>query len=314
MNVVALAGGVGAGKLLRGLVRVTAPAGLTAVVNTADDLTIHGLHVSPDLDSVTYWLAGVADRDRGWGRAGETFRALEELRRIGGQAWFALGDLDLATHLARTQWLRDGLTLTEATARLVRSFGVEVAVLPMSDDPVRTWIETTDERGAGRWFPFQEWWVVHGGAPDVKAIRFRGAEGAAPAPGVLDAIAGADAVLICPSNPAVSIGPILAVPGVADALRARRETVVGISPIVAGAPLRGMADRVMPAAGQEVSAAGAALAYRGLLGAWVLDVRDAALVERVEREAGARTAAVDTIMVDDDAAERLARDALEALG
>lgn len=310
MNVVALAGGVGAGKLLRGLVRVTGPAGLTAVVNTGDDLTIHGLHVSPDLDSVMYWLAGVADRERGWGRAGESFRTLEELRRMGGQAWFALGDLDLATHLARTQWLRQGLTLTDATERLTRSFGVGATLLPMSDDPVETWIETTDEHGTARSFTFQEWWVARGGRPDVKAITFRGVERAAPAPGVLDAIAGADAVVICPSNPVVSIGPILAVPSIADALRVRRETVVGISPIVAGAPLRGMADRLMPAAGQEVSAAGAALAYRGVLGAWVLDVRDAALARRVERETGARTAAVDTIMVDDHAAERLSRDAL----
>lgn len=310
MNVVALAGGVGAGKLLRGLVRVTGPAGVTAVVNTGDDLTIHGLHVSPDLDSVMYWLAGVADRDRGWGRAGDTFRTLEEVRRIGGEAWFALGDLDLATHLVRTHWLREGLTLSEATARLARSFGVEARLVPMSDDAVRTWIEAADERGVARSFSFQEWWVALGGRPEVKGIAFRGAERAAPAPGVLEAIAAADAVVICPSNPVVSIGPILAVPGIADALRARRETVVGISPIVAGAPLRGMADRLMPAAGQEVSAAGAALAYRGLLGGWVVDVRDAGLLERVKHETGARTTAVDTIMVDDDAAERLARDAL----
>lgn len=306
----ALAGGVGAGKLLRGLVRVTGPHALTAVVNTGDDLSIHGLHVSPDLDSVMYWLAGVADRERGWGRAGETFRTLEELRGIGGQAWFALGDLDLATHLARTHWLRDGLSLTEATARLTKGFGVDVALLPMSDDPVQTWIEAADEEGGRRWLSFQEWWVGHRGRPEVKGIEFRGAARARPAPGVLEAIAAAEAVVICPSNPVVSIGPILAVPGIADALRARRRTVVGISPIVAGAPLRGMADRLMPAAGLEVSAAGAALAYRSVLGAWVLDLRDAGLAERVEREIGARTAAVDTIMVDDDAAERLARDAL----
>lgn len=311
MKVVALAGGVGAGKFLRGLVRVVPPGDVTAVVNTADDMTLHGLRICPDLDSVVYWLAGLADRDRGWGRAGESFRALEEVRRLGGPAWFGLGDLDLGTHLARTGWLAEGGTLSEVTARLTAALGVETQVVPMSDDPVATWIDSVDEDGAVRSDPFQTYWVGRGARDQVKAVRFELADRARPAPGVLEAIGAADALLFCPSNPVVSLAPILAVPGIRDAVATRHDRAAGVSPIVGGAPVAGMADRLMPAAGLEVTALGAASAYRGLLRGWVVDERDADLAARIEEDLGMRVSVTDTIMADDRAAERVARAALE---
>jgi LPPG:FO 2-phospho-L-lactate transferase len=312
MRVTALAGGVGAGKFLRGLVRVVPPEDVTVVVNTADDLRVHGLHVSPDLDSVTYWLAGVADRDRGWGRAGETFRATEELRRLGAPgAWFALGDLDLATHLLRTELLAQGLPLSVATARVARAFGVRARVLPVTDDPLATRLEVADEEGGRLDLHFQEYWVQRGARDEVKAVRYEGVEAARPAPGVLEAIAGADALLLCPSNPVASVGPALAVPGVREAVAARRDRTAGVSPIVAGAPLRGMADRLLPAVGVEVSAAGVAGHYRELVSGWVMDRADAALAPRVEA-LGLRVVVTDTVMRDDGDAERVARAALEA--
>jgi LPPG:FO 2-phospho-L-lactate transferase len=311
VKVVALSGGVGAGKFLRGLVRAVPAQDVTAVVNTADDITLHGLRICPDLDSVTYWLAGVADRGRGWGRHGESFRTLEEVRRLGGPAWFGLGDLDLGTHLVRTGWLAQGAALSEVTARLASAFGVDVRVLPMSDDPVATWIDSVDGEGRGRSDPFQTYWVGRGARDEVKAVRFEGADRAHPAPGVLDAIGEADAVLFCPSNPVVSVAPILAVPGVREAVAARRERAAGVSPIVGGAPVAGMADRLMPAVGLEVSSPGAASAYRGLVAGWVIDERDAGLAPRIEDELGMRVAVTDTIMADDAAAERVARTALD---
>jgi len=315
MKVVALAGGVGAGKFLRGLVRAVAAEDVTVVVNTGDDLTVHGLHVSPDVDSVTYWLGGVADRERGWGRAGETFRATEELRAFGAEgAWFGLGDLDLGTHLHRTALLAAGRTLTEATAAVAARFGVTARLLPMSDDRVTTRIDAVDGRGRTLDLHLQEYWVLRGARDEVKAVRFEGAGQARPAPGVLESIEAADAVLVCPSNPIVSIDPILAVPGVRDTVAARRDVVVGVSPIVGGAPLRGMADRLLPVAGVEVSAAGVAEHYAGLLGGWVIDEVDASLAGRA-RATGARVAVTGTIMTDDRAAEALARAALRlALG
>jgi LPPG:FO 2-phospho-L-lactate transferase len=311
VKVAALAGGVGAGKFLRGLVRVVPARDVTVVVNTGDDIDLYGLRICPDLDSVTYWLAGAADRERGWGRADESFRALEEMRRLGGPAWFGLGDLDLAVHLLRRHWLEEGATLTDATERARRGFGIDAALLPMSDAPVRTWIETVSGDGVGNEEPFQTWWVAHGGRGEVKGVRFEGAHDAVPAPGVLEAIAEADAVLLCPSNPVVSLGPILALPAIRGAVTVRRDHVVGISPIVAGAPLRGMADRLMSAAGLEVSAHGAARAYRGLLGGWVLDHLDAGLAAAIREDLGCRVTATDTIMTDDRAAARLARVALD---
>jgi LPPG:FO 2-phospho-L-lactate transferase len=310
MKVVALAGGIGGGKFLRGLVRAVAPTDVTAVVNTGDDIVMHGVAISPDLDSVTYWLGGVFDRERGWGRRDESFRATEELRRFDAdEAWFGLGDLDLATHLYRTRLLTEGATLSEVTARIAARFGIAARIVPMSDDVVTTRIDAVSF-GAELDLHFQEYWVQRRAADDVKDVRFRGAEAARPAPGVLEAIESADAVVIAPSNPVVSISPILAVPGIREAVAARRDRVVGVSGILGGAPLTGMADRLMPAVGLEVSAAGAASAYEGLLSAWVIDERDRDLAPRIQREQGVRVTVTDSVMHDDAAAEALARVAL----
>ena len=308
-----MAGGIGAGKFLRGLVRVVDPRRVTVVVNTGDDIELHGMHVSPDLDSVMYWLGGVMDRERGWGRAGETFRATEEMARLGAEgAWFGLGDLDLATHLIRTTALRAGSGLAAATADLCRRFGIASRILPMTEDAVTTRVRV--RAGGGDTFDlhFQDYWVRRGAQDDVVAVSYEGAAAASPAEGVLDAIAAADVVVLCPSNPIASIDPILAVPGIRGAVRARAPAVVGISPIVGGAPLRGMADRLLPAAGVEVSAAGVGGRYRDLLGAWVIDERDRDLLPRIEA-LGIRAVVTDTIMRDDAASERLARTALSTV-
>jgi LPPG:FO 2-phospho-L-lactate transferase len=313
MRVTALAGGIGAGKFLRGLVRaVFPPQDVTVIVNTGDDVAMHGLHVSPDLDSVTYWLGDTFDRERGWGRRDETFRATEELRRFDPEmAWFNLGDLDLATHLFRSNLMREGATLTEATAGVAARFGIPTRLLPMSDDPVTTRITVVAD-GEDLDLHFQEYWVRRGARDEVKSIRYEGADAARPAPGVLPALAEADLVVLCPSNPVASIGPILAVPGVREALEARASDVVGISGIVGGAPLTGMADKLMPVAGVEVTAAGAAECYRGLLRGWVVDEADRSLAARIEAS-GLRVGVTDTIMTDDAKAEDLARFALGLL-
>jgi LPPG:FO 2-phospho-L-lactate transferase len=312
VRVVALAGGVGAGKFLRGLVRAVPPRDVTVVVNTADDIRLHGLHVSPDLDSVTYWLGGAADRERGWGRRGESWRAAEELRRLRAEgAWFSLGDLDLATHLFRTGLLDAGATLSDATARLAAGFGLATRILPMSDDPVETRVDVA-QMGRSLDLHFQEYWVRRGGVDEVKGVRYEGAGRARPAPGVLEALEEADAVVLPPSNPVASIGPILAVPGVRDAVRSKRERVVGVSGIVGGAPLAGMADRLLPVVGVEVSAAGVAEHYRDLLAGWVIDEADRGLAGRIEA-LGIRVAVTDTIMRDDGRAEAVARAALSLL-
>ena len=314
MKVAALAGGIGAGKFLRGLARVVPGSDLTVIVNVADDIVVHGLHVSPDPDSVTYWLGDVFDRERGWGRRSESFRATEELRRIDPEAaWFGLGDLDLATHLFRTGRLAAGTRLSAVTASIARRFGVEARMLPVTDDRVETRIECVDQLTGERLdLHFQEYWVRRGARDAVKEIRYDGAPGAAPAPGVLDSIAEADVVVVCSSNPVVSIGPILAIPGVHDAVAARRTVAVGISGIVGGAPVSGMADKLMPAAGIEITAAGVAAHYRDLVCAWLLDDVDRDLVARVE-SLGIRCGATDTIMLDDDRAEAVARAALALL-
>jgi LPPG:FO 2-phospho-L-lactate transferase len=314
VKVTALAGGVGAGKFLRGLVRAVPPEDVTVVVNTGDDIAVHGLHVSPDLDSVTYWLAGVADRERGWGRAGETFRATEELRRLGVEgSWFGLGDLDLATHLLRTRLLAEGASLTRATAELAKRFGIGPRVLPMSDDPVTTRVEVLADGATRLDLHFQEYWVQRGATDQVTSVRFDGADTARTPPGVIEAIATAEVVLICPSNPIASIDPILAMGGVRDALRRRREVVVAVSPIVGGSPLRGMADKLLPVAGVEVSALGVAAHYADILGAFVADEIDRPLAPAIGNLLGGRPVAVtDTIMVDDPAAERVAGAALGA--
>ena len=311
MKAVALAGGVGAGKFLRGLVRAITPDEVTVVVNTGDDLDRHGLRICPDLDSVTYWLGDAFDRDRGWGRRDETFRATEELRAFDPEgAWFALGDLDLATHLFRTGELAAGRSLSEVTRLVAARFAIASTILPMTDDRVETRLDVV-VAGEARDLHFQEYWVLRGARDEVKTIRFAGVEAAAPGPGVLAAIEDADVVILCPSNPVVSIGPILAVPGIREAVAAR--PVVGVSPIVGGRPLAGMADRLMPVVGLEVTAVGAARAYEGVLDAWVIDETDAHLAERIRVDGGVSIAITDTVMRDDEVAERLARTALGLL-
>jgi LPPG:FO 2-phospho-L-lactate transferase len=314
MKAVALAGGIGAGKFLRGLERVVPGPDLTVIVNVADDIVVHGLHVSPDPDSVTYWLGDAFDRARGWGRRDETFRATEELTTFDPErAWFGLGDLDLATHLFRTGSLQDGEPLSRVTERIATRFGVGARIVPASDDPIATRIDCIDHRtGEVLDLHFQEYWVRRRAMDPVTGVRYAGADVSRPAPGVLDAIAAADVVVFCPSNPVVSIGPILAIPGVREAVAARRDRATGVSGIVGGSPVAGMADKLMPAVGIDVSALGVAVHYRDLVSAWLVDDADAAAIPQVEALA-IRCRATDTIMADDDRAEKVARAALELL-
>jgi LPPG:FO 2-phospho-L-lactate transferase len=300
-----LAGGIGAARFLRGLVEVVAPTELAAVVNVGDDLTLHGLRVCPDLDSITYWLGGVVHPDQQWGRADETTVVADELARFGVPTWFTLGDRDLATHLYRTSRLRDGAPLSAVTAEITRAFGVEVRLLPATDDEVATHLTTAD----GRDLHFQEYWVRERAAAEVTSVRLAGAAGAQAGPGVVEAILDADAVLVAPSNPVVSIDTILAVPGVGEALRQTAAPVVGVSPIIGGQVVRGMAHRLLPAVGAEVSAAGVARHYGTLLDGWVVDTRDAHAVDEVEA-LGPRCVATETLMDDVEVAAALARTCL----
>ncbi len=315
MKVVALAGGVGAGKFLRGLDRELPGVLDTVIVNTGDDLEVYGLHVSPDIDSVCYWLSGMADRERGWGVSDETFRAMEEVsRNPSADAWFNLGDRDMAVHLFRTEQLRGGLPLSAVTLALARGrFELSPKILPMSDDPVTTRIEVLSEGGESVDLHFQVYWVKRRAEDPVKGIRYEGVERARPAPGVMESIEEADAVVISPSNPVASIGPILALQEIRAAVGRRRSRVVGVSPIVGGAPLAGMADKLMPVVGLEVSALGAARAYEGLLAGWVIDEVDRDLAPKIAAELGVRVAVTDTIMRDDATAGALARTALGLL-
>jgi LPPG:FO 2-phospho-L-lactate transferase len=301
-----LAGGVGAARFLRGLREVVSPADVTAVVNVGDDLTLHGLRICPDLDSITYWLGGVVHPEQQWGRADETTVVADELARFGVPTWFTLGDRDLATHLYRTARLSEGAALSTVTEEIRRAFGLDVRLLPVTDDAVATRILTVD----GRDLHFQEYWVRERAAPEVAGVRLAGAERATPAPGVLEAIGAADAVLLAPSNPVVSIGTILAVPGVGEAVRRTAAPVVGVSPILGGKVVRGMAHRLLPAVGAEVSAAGVAAHYGDLLDAWVVDRADAGAVATVEAS-GVRCVATDTLMDDLGVAAALARTCLE---
>jgi LPPG:FO 2-phospho-L-lactate transferase len=306
MRITALAGGTGAARLLRGLAACVPARDLTVVGNTGDDADLWGLHVSPDLDTVTYALAGRLDTARGWGRADETFRCLESMADLGGETWFSLGDRDLATHLVRTRALREGASLAAVTADLGRRLGVAARLLPMTDDRVRTRIRTP-----GGWLSFQEYFVREKAQVEVLEVDYEGADRARPAPGVLEAVAAADVVLICPSNPVTSIGPIVAVPGITGALAARRAAVIAVSPIVGGAAVSGPAGPLMRTRGLPVSALGIALAYRAWLGALVLDARDRALAPEV-RDLGVRPVVADTLMPDAAREIALARCVLEA--
>jgi LPPG:FO 2-phospho-L-lactate transferase len=309
-TIAALAGGVGAARFLRGLVRAMPAEDVVVVGNTGDDEVFHGLSVSPDLDTVTYTLAGAVGRS-GWGLADDTFRTLEAYARYGEPTWFQLGDADLATHLYRTTRLREGATLTDVTAEIALAWGVKARILPMTDDRVATVIDVSaeDDRGPVT-MAMQEWFVRERAQPPVAAVRFEGAAAARPGPAVLDALAEADAVLLCPSNPVISIGPILALPGVRDVLRSRRSHVVGVSPIIRGATVKGPADRLMAAAGIEVSCAGVASMYADICGTLLVDESDADRVGDVESH-GVRAAVAPILMRDADGAAELARRALD---
>jgi LPPG:FO 2-phospho-L-lactate transferase len=313
---VALAGGVGAARFLRGLVQVVAPEDVTVVVNTGDDDWFYGLLVCPDLDTVTYTLAGAENPETGWGLEGETFTTLSALERYGASdalpTWFRLGDRDLATHLYRRQRLRAGAPLSTIGAEIAAAWGVRPRVVPMTDDRVSTRIDVLGADGSVVELRMQEWFVRDRAEPPVVAVRFQGAARAAPAPRVLDALHDAETIIVCPSNPVISIGPIVAVPGVRDALRGRRERVVGVSPIIAGAPVKGPADRLMAPLGMEVSCVGVARAYRDFCSALVIDAGDAARAAEVEA-VGVRAAVADTLMRDARVAAALAQHTLDAV-
>jgi LPPG:FO 2-phospho-L-lactate transferase len=301
-----LAGGVGAARFLRGLTHLVDASEVVAIVNVGDDLTHLGLKVCPDLDSITYWLAGVVHPGQQWGRAEETHVVAAELQRFGHEPWFTLGDRDLATHLHRTLRLAEGARLSEVTREVTRAFGVDLRLLPATDDAVETRISTAD----GRDLHFQEYWVRERGRPEVASVRLAGAQDAVPAPGVLEAIAGAEAVLLAPSNPVVSIGTILAVPGIRAALAGTDAPIVGVSPIIGGEVVRGMAHRLLPAVGAEVSALGVARHLQDLLDGWVIDRADADQADDV-RDLGIACAVTDTMMDDIEVAAALSGTCLE---
>jgi LPPG:FO 2-phospho-L-lactate transferase len=305
---VALAGGTGAAKLVRGLARVTDPARITVIGNTGDDLDWWGLHVSPDLDTLVYALAGFLDPARGWGIRADSFHCLDAMRRFGRETWFQLGDRDLATHLHRTLLLRTGMPLSAVTRCIAEGLGVTVRVLPMSDDPVRTELRTP----AG-WLTLEEFFVRERCAPEVEGVAYRHAAAARPAPGVLEAIQEADAIIVCCSNPVTSIGPILAVPGVVDTLAATSAPVVAVSPIVRGRAVSGPAGKLLAALGLEVSPVGVADAYRPWLDALLVDAADAPLADALERR-GVRAVMTDVLMPDAAAEARLASAALATAG
>jgi LPPG:FO 2-phospho-L-lactate transferase len=306
LRIVALAGGVGAARLLRGLVEVAAPETLVAIVNTGDDRVFYGVHVSPDLDIVTYTFADRVDREKGYGLAGDSFAVVDALARFGHETWFRLGDRDLATCLHRTLRLAEGRGLAAVTDEIRRTLGVRARLLPMSEDPCPTYVELA----GGRRLHFEEY-LARDGAPDeVRAVDLGAAAAARPAPGVLEALAEAEVILVCPSNPVVSIGPILAVPGIREALRNARAPVVAVSPIVGGAPVKGPADRLLRGIGAEVSARGVAALYRDVARGFVLDVRDAGQADDVAA-LGLVPRVVDTLMVDLGRAARLAEAALD---
>ena len=307
MRLVALAGGTGAAKLLRGLDALLERGAMTVVGNTGDDAEIWGLHVSPDLDTVCYTLGGLLDEERGWGLRDESFRTLGEMVRFGEPTWFNLGDRDLATHLHRTRLLAEGRSLSEVTAKLAADLGVRHAVLPMSDQPVRTRV-----LGPDGWLGFQEYFVREKTQVEVRAVEYAGAPEARPAPGLVEAIGTADAVLVCPSNPVTSVGPILSVPGIVEALHSTRAPVLAISPIVGGRAVSGPAGRLMAARGLPVSALGIAQSYAGWLDILMIDDADAALAPSIEA-AGARPVVASTLMTGRVEEMRLARRVLEAL-
>ena len=307
--ITAIAGGVGGARMLKALTSVVPAGEITAVVNTGDDVVLHGLAISPDLDTVVYTLAGAVDPATGWGLAGETWTAMGQLRALGGgrHAWFNLGDGDLGTHMYRTSRLSEGATLSEVTRELAERWGLRIRVLPMTDQRVETRVTTEGGEELG----FQEYFVGRHHDVAVSELRFAGVESASPAPGVLDALASAEVVVCCPSNPLLSIAPVLAVPGTAETLTGRRESVVAVSPIVAGKALKGPADRLLSELGHEPTVVGVARLWAPWAGTLVVDEADAGLADAVE-DAGMRCVVTATVMSAPDVAARLATTVLEA--
>jgi LPPG:FO 2-phospho-L-lactate transferase len=301
-----LAGGVGASRFLQGLIQVTDPATITVISNSGDDVEMFGLHVSPDTDIVIYALAGEVNPETGWGLTGDTFAVMDQLQRFGYSRWFNLGDKDLAMAIHRTRLLHEGMPMHRVVEDLVRAWGLGCRIIPMSDDPVRTRII-----GPGGEIPFQEYMVKLRTGVDVRGVEFGGAAGARPAPGVIEALRDAETVILAPSNPIVSIGPILAVPGVREALAASRAVRVAISPIIAGEVVKGPAAKMLQTLGHEVSAVGVARIYRGLVDLMVIDEKDRALAPAVEA-LGMRCLVTDTIMTDDERKAHLASAVIEA--
>ncbi|MDQ6698370.1 MAG: 2-phospho-L-lactate transferase [Actinomycetota bacterium] len=302
-----ISGGVGAARFLSGLTQVVEPAEITAIGNVGDDIELHRLHVSPDLDTITYTLAGAINPDTGWGLAGESWQAMETLGRYGGPTWFNLGDRDLGTHLYRSGRMSEGATLAEVTAEITRAWGVDIVLLPATNDRLRTMITVAGEGEIS----FQEYFVHRQHAVPVAGIRFDGAQASCAAPGVFEAIESAEMVVIAPSNPLVSIDPVLAVPGLRAAVMARRDRTVAISPIVAGAAIKGPADRLMRELGHVASVVGVSEIYAELASTLVVDEADAALAQGVEA-AGLRCIVAPTIMSDPQAAGALAETVLGA--
>ena len=304
--VVVFTGGTGGTKLVQGLQQVIAPEDLTVIVNTGDDIEWWGLHVSPDIDSVLYGLSGLLGTTRGWGIENDSFRCLERMKQLGEPSWFSLGDLDLATHLTRTAMLRAGKSLSQATAELAAKLGIAARVLPMSDDGVSTVLDTAKDT-----LTFQEYFVREGYQVKVNNVRFEGAEQARPAPGVIDAIESSEAIIFAPSNPVTSIGPILAVPGLRDALRRTKAPVAAVSPIVGGAAVSGPASALMKMMGWPSTIAGVAKAYDEFLDVLVADHADEAGASKMSGQQP-RVLCTNTIMSSMDAKRELARFALEA--
>jgi LPPG:FO 2-phospho-L-lactate transferase len=303
--IAALAGGVGAAKFLSGLIKVVPEEELTVIVNTGDDIELYGLHISPDLDIITYTLAGIVDEEKGWGIKGDTFHCLEMLRKYGYETWFNLGDRDIATHIHRTFLLKKGLKLSQVTREICRSLGLKANIIPMTDDRVETWIETD----AGL-MHFQEYLVKRGARDKVLGVKYVGADHASPAEGVINAILNSNLVIVCPSNPIVSIGTILSIRGVREALKRSGAHKVAISPIVSGAPLKGPADKLMAGLGLEVSAYSVAYLYRDFLNTFVLDQADEKERDKIER-LGIRVVLTNTIMRTLEDKIRLARTVVE---
>jgi LPPG:FO 2-phospho-L-lactate transferase len=303
VKVVVLAGGLGGSRFARTLAEAIDPAELTIVGNVGDDIETLGLYVSPDLDTILYTLTGRLDEERGWGRRDETWNALEEAGRLGAETWFQLGDRDIGLHLVRAEKLRGGQKLSSVTRELAAAFGLEPALLPATDDRLRTWLATA----AGE-FPFQEWFVGRQHRDEVDGVRFEGAEHARPAPGVLEALAEADLIAIAPSNPFVSIGPILAVAGIREALEQRRAPAVAVSPLIGGKAVRGPADRMLARLAGGTGPQQVTACYKGLIDALVIDEADA------DEDAGIRTIVTRTLMRDADARRRLADAVLETAG